>query len=68
MAGLKYFERTKLILELIEKERTGSPKDLAIRFHVSERTIYRIIEELSIHTSKKIEYSDIKKSYISREF
>jgi len=27
MGGLKYYERTKLLIELIEKEKIGSPTE-----------------------------------------
>ncbi|WP_040497579.1 HTH domain-containing protein [Fulvivirga imtechensis] len=64
MGGLKYFERTKYLLELIEKERTGRPRELAHKLNVSERTIYRIIEELRIHSTNEITFSEEKKSYI----
>jgi hypothetical protein len=36
MGGLKYYERTKLLIELIEKEKTGNPRDLARKLQVHE--------------------------------
>ena len=64
MAGLKYYERTKLLIELIEKRRTGSPKDLASRFDVTERTVYNIMDSLKMSIPEEIVYSDEYKSYI----
>jgi hypothetical protein len=40
MAGLKYYERTKLLMELIEKKKTGRPKDLARNLGLKERMVY----------------------------
>jgi hypothetical protein len=39
MGGLKYYERTKVLIELIEKERTGSPTELAGRLGVTKRIL-----------------------------
>jgi len=39
MGGLKYYERTKLLIELIEKERTGNPTELAGRLGVTKRIV-----------------------------
>ncbi|MFC2187710.1 HTH domain-containing protein [Fulvivirgaceae bacterium LMO-SS25] len=64
MAGLKYYERTKYLIELIEKQKTGSPDELARRIGVSKRTVYRILEDLKFFHPKKIIYNHEKKSYI----
>ena len=32
--------------KLIETERTGTPKELAMRMHISERLIYNLIDQL----------------------
>jgi len=67
MAGLKYYERTKLLIELIEKEKTGSPKDLAERLGVTKRTVYKILDELRLTLPKCINYDTSKKSYVFSE-
>ncbi len=64
MTGFKYYERIKLLLELIEKEKTGTPENLARKLGISVRTLYRIIEELNSNNSFVIQYSSEKKSYI----
>jgi transcriptional antiterminator len=64
MGGLKYYERTKLLIELIEKERTGSPRELARKLQVHERTIYRIIEEVRFTQPCETVYCKELKSYI----
>jgi|GEM_PF-621289 len=67
MGGLKYYERTKLLIELIEKERTGSPTELAGRLGVTKRTVYNIIDELRLTLPRIISYNTEKKSYIFSE-
>ncbi|REG84721.1 hypothetical protein [Algoriphagus antarcticus] len=64
MGGLKYYERTKLLIELIEKERTGSPKDLAGKLGLKERMIYNLIDDLTLVLGKDVCYCKEKKSYI----
>jgi transcriptional antiterminator len=64
MAGLKYYERTVLLIELIEKRKTGSPKDLARKIRVTERTVYNILESLRLTFPNEIVYSAEEKSYV----
>lgn len=67
MGGLKYYERTKLLIELIEKEKTGSPSDLANRFGVTKRTVYHILDEVRCTEGREISFCTEKKSYIFSE-
>jgi transcriptional antiterminator len=67
MGGLKYYERTKLLIELIEKERTGNPRDLAERLGVTKRTVFNIIDELRLTLPKAISFDSEKKSYVFSE-
>ena len=62
MGGLKYYERIKLLLMLMEKEKTGTPKNLSRKLGVRERTLYRILEELKISDGYGIEYSPVIQS------
>lgn len=64
MAGLKYYERTKLLIELIEKKKTGSPGDLANRLGVKERMVYRILDDLRLIVDQEIIFCKESKSYI----
>ena len=64
MAGLKYYERTKLLIELIEKRKTGSPGKLAEKLQIHERTVYRILEEIRLTISDEIAFSKESNSYI----
>lgn len=67
MSGLKIYERMESVKRLIELKATGSPKMLAGKFSISERTVYRIIDDLRLITGKEIEYSNLHKSYIFRK-
>jgi transcriptional antiterminator len=67
MGGLKYYERTKLLIELIGKERTGNPRDLAERLGVTKRTVFNIIDELRLTLPKAISFDSEKKSYVFSE-
>jgi transcriptional antiterminator len=67
MAGLKYYERTKLLIELIEKRKTGSPGELAVKIGVTKRMIYYIVDDLSLSLEREIIYSKEEKSYIFSE-
>ena len=64
MAGLKYYERTKLLIELIEKRKTGSPGELAAILGVKERMVYRIMDDLRLIVEEEIIYCKESKSYI----
>ena len=63
MGGLKYYERTKLLIELIEKEKTGSPRDLANRPGLKERMVYRIMDDLKLIVNEGIVFYKNSKSY-----
>ncbi|MCH7399562.1 hypothetical protein MM236_16280 [Belliella sp. DSM 107340] len=62
MAGLKYYERTKLLIELIEKKKTGGPGDLAKTIGVTKRMVYLIIDDLRLSLGRDICYCKDKKS------
>lgn len=67
MAGLKYYERTKLLIELIEKRKTGSPGELAGKLGLKERMIYNLLDDLRLALGKDIGYCKEEKSYIFLE-
>lgn len=67
MAGLKYYERTKLLIDLIENRKTGSPKELAAKFGLKERMIYNLLDDLQLTLNRDIEYCKEKRSYIFQE-
>jgi transcriptional antiterminator len=67
MAGLKYYERTNLLIELIEKRKTGSPGELAGKIGVTKRMVYHILDDLRLGLEKEITYSKEEKSYIFSE-
>ena len=67
MAGLKYYERTKHLIDLIERRKTGSPGELAVKVGVTKRMIYHILDDLRLCLEKEIIYSKEEKSYIFSE-
>ncbi len=67
MGGLKYYERTKLLIELIENRKTGRPVELARKLGVQERSVYRILEDLKLSMEKDIQYCKENKSYVFLE-
>ncbi len=58
----KFLGRTKYLGELIEKEFTGTPKELARKLGISERMVYRYIETLNEQGSR-IKFDRIKNTY-----
>ena len=46
MNNLKQIERLRKLHQLIKHEKTGTPKELARKFHVSERQVYLILDQL----------------------
>ena len=67
MSGIKYIERIERIESLIHRKATGSPKELAHILGVSERTVYRIIQDLIQYKNTRIEYSYPVNSYVFSE-
>lgn len=67
MAGLKYYERTKLLIELIEEKKTGGPKELAKSLGLKERMVYNIMDELRLVLDREITFCKEKKSYVFAE-
>lgn len=59
----KYVGRMKYLQELIEKQGTGTPKELAGRLGISERMLYRYIEEFKT-SEKPVEFCRRRKSYV----
>lgn len=43
MNAFQYYKRIPYLLELIQKERASSPKDLSTKFNCSEKTIRNMI-------------------------
>lgn len=63
MTGLKYYERYKLLIELIEKKKTGSPKELALKLGIKERMVYNVLDDLRLYLEINISYSTEENSY-----
>jgi transcriptional antiterminator len=53
----------KNLHELITNERTGSPKELALKLEISERTIYTYISYMKTEMNAPIIFDVLKGSY-----
>lgn len=61
----KYVNRMQYLQELIEKQSTGTPRELAKRLGISERMLYHYIIQLK--QSRSIIFNAHKKSYVYDE-
>jgi len=59
-------QKSEQIKELAAKENTGTPKELAIKLDISERSLSRIIKALK-DNGYPIEYSISKQSYVLKQ-
>ncbi len=62
MNYLEYSERLNRIVELAKLKSTGTPKELAYKLGISERTLYRMISTLK-NQDHSINYSNYYRSY-----
>ena len=60
---MKYMKTIQHFIHLVQKERTGSPIDLAQKIEVSERMIYNYVAVLRNEFNAPIDYNRYKKSY-----
>jgi hypothetical protein len=56
-------EKVKFFIHLIEKQRTGTPAELAEKLKVTERTIYSYVNILKNEMRAPIEYNKFRKTY-----
>ncbi|PXX97892.1 hypothetical protein DF185_18160 [Marinifilum breve] len=64
MTHLELLEKTEYLKEIIKKGNTGTPKELAKRLNISERSLFRLVRNLK-ETNFSIIYSRTKQSYIT---
>jgi DNA-binding MarR family transcriptional regulator len=67
MTHLELLEKTEYLKEIIGNGNTGTPKELAKRLNISERSLSRLIKNLR-KANFSITYSRTKQSYITEEF
>lgn len=65
MQFARYLERMGYLEELIAKESTGSPAQLAARLQISKRMLYRYIQEINENNTqgRRVDYNRVKESY-----
>jgi len=68
MNSIKNLERLQRLHGLIENERTGTPKELALRMRISERLIYNLIDQLKDYDAGICDDRSRKTSYYCDDF
>lgn len=63
MPAIKYINRLKRIDRLIKLHITGSPKELAEKLEISERQVYRYLDNLR-ELGAIIEFNKSQNSYV----
>lgn len=63
MPAIKYINRLKRIDRLIKLQITGSPKELADKLEISERQVYRCLDNL-IELGAIIEFNKLQNSCV----
>ncbi len=64
MNRITAFEKITRVKWMIEHKTTGNPKQLAQSLEVSERTVYRIIQNIQDMHRIEVEYSYSENSYV----
>lgn len=63
MSYRTYINKLERIKFLAERKMTGSPKNLAEKLDVSERTLFRMVEDLRL-TGYELYFCRYEKSYV----
>lgn len=62
MKQIDFLEKRRMFIELANKKATGTPKELAAKFNIQERVLYRFINTLKTD-GLKFKYCRTIKSY-----
>jgi len=46
MTQIDFLEKRKRFIEMAQKKATGTPKELAAKFNIQERVLYRLLRSL----------------------
>jgi hypothetical protein len=55
--------KIKILIHLVEKERTGTPKELARRLELSERMVYNYVGVLRNDLNAPVVYNRFRQTY-----
>lgn len=66
MKFVQYVEKLETIKYLAEHKRAGTPRELALKLNVSERTVLRMVQQLRDY-GYPIEFNRFRSSYIVKE-
>jgi hypothetical protein len=67
MSLYRYITRIRRLDSLIRRKSTGSPKELADKLDISERWLYKFLEELKEEFDCPIIYDHYRQSYVYEE-
>jgi len=67
MGLYNYLNRINRLDMLIRHKRTGSPKELADKLNISERWLYKFLDELKTELDCPIRYDRKRRSYVYEE-
>jgi len=67
MSLYKYLNRIERLDALIRRKSTGPPKELACKLNISERWLYKLLEELKEELNCPIAYDQRRQSYVYEE-
>lgn len=67
MSLYKYLNRIERLDALIRRKSTGPPKELAHKLDISERWLYKLLEELKMELDCPISYDHKHQSYVYEE-
>lgn len=68
MNSIKNLERLQRLHLLIANERTGPPRELARRMHISERLVYCLVEQLKDFDAEVCYHRGRKTYYYRNDF
>lgn len=63
MALTRYVERVERVDQLIRRKSTGSPKELAAKLEISQRSLFELINQMK-DLGAPISYSKARRSYV----
>ncbi|HEX6981742.1 MAG TPA: HTH domain-containing protein [Balneolaceae bacterium] len=67
MSLYRYITRIRRLDAMIRRKSTGSPKELADKLDISERWLYKFLEELKEEFDCPIIYDHYRESYVYEE-
>lgn len=67
MSLYQYLNRIERLDALIRHKSTGTPKELARKLDISERWLYKLLDELKMELDCPIQYDTYRQSYVYKQ-